>query len=787
MLESLSKKFVGATKTLMDARAKKGIGFLSLHVIAVLSLFAAFSTCLSQVNTLETRWTKTVTMDNVHPEYPRPQLLRNTWLNLNGLWDYVIKPLNSEIPIHFDGEILVPFPIESALSGVQEKVDGKALWYRRSFELPVGWSEQRILLHFGAVDWDTTVWLNGQEIGTHQGGYDAFSFDITPALREGQSQELVLRVFDATDADTQTRGKQVREPEGIWYTSTTGIWQTVWLEPVPDVYIANLKMESDIDAGVQRLLIEESGEADDGRMLRVTVFDNGEVVTEARGAVGDYLELSIPNAKLWSPTEPFLYDLDIKLENDDGVIDRVQSYFGMRKISVERSENGIMQLHLNNEPLFHYGLLDQGFWPDGLYTAPTDEALRYDIEVTKQLGFNTIRKHVKIEPDRWYYWTDKLGVLVWQDMPSGDAFVGRGQGEITRSVESATQFEKELEQLVKSHYNHPSIVMWVPFNEGWGQYDTVHLTNWLKELDPTRLINPASGWNDMQVGDVLDIHSYPGPEAAPINFSRAVVLGEFGGLGLAIANHTWQDEANWGYQQFQNHDDLTDRYLNLVNELKGLIETQGLAAAIYTQTTDVEIEVNGMMSYDRELIKMDIDKVFDINQNLYDASSTIGFDILIPSAEFSESEWRYTLESPSDDWTSLGFDDLSWPTGQAGFGTPDAPASIVRTNWETNELWLRKTFNLTDREALTQPYFRIHHIENVEIYLNGNQLLRLPLSTNQYVEVELDEDALDLLNEEENLLAVYAQKPVPGFVLTPVTGQYIDLGFYNRTALQGTK
>ena len=442
---------------------------------------------------LMTRFAADVSPENAHPEYPRPQLVRDEWLNLNGLWDYALRSQDEGIPNEFEGTILVPFPVESALSGVMKRADGRRLWYRRSFEVPPTWSGQRVLLHFGAVDWDATIWVNGTEIGRHQGGYDPFSFDITDAVKPTGEQEITVSVFDPTDAGTQPRGKQVRSPNGIWYTPTTGIWQTVWLESVPDVSIADLKMETDVDAGVLRLEVEEAGEKSGDRMLRATVRDEGRVVAEVTGAVGETLELPIPDAKLWSPSSPFLYDLKVTLENDDGVVDAVSSYFGMRKIALGQDENGVTRMMLNNEPLFQYGLLDQGFWPDGLYTAPTDEALRYDLEQTQALGFNLVRKHVKVEPERWYYWADKLGLLVWQDMPSGDAFVGNGAGEITRSPESAAQFELELKRLIDAHRNHPSIVMWVLFNEGWGQYDTARLTEWLKEYDPDRLVDSASG------------------------------------------------------------------------------------------------------------------------------------------------------------------------------------------------------------------------------------------------------------------------------------------------------
>ena len=550
-----------------------------------------------------TRWAKEVTPENVHAEYPRPQLVRERWQNLNGLWEFALQPaLSKEQPEVFDQRILVPFPPESALSGVMERVDGQRLWYRRTFTVPQAWAGQRVLLHFGAVDWDTTVWLNGVQVGEHKGGYDPFSFDITEALSGAGPHELKLSVWDPANAWTQPRGKQVLSPEGIWYTPSSGIWQTVWLEPVPQTHLTGLKLEPDIDAGVLKVSAAATGSEGD-TTVEVSVLD-GKPIAEATGAVGQTLELAIPEAKLWSPNTPFLYDLSVRLLRDGKVIDQVTSYAGMRKISLGQDEAGVTRLFLNNQPLFQFGVLDQGFWPDGLYTAPTDAALRYDLEAAKKLGFNTVRKHVKVEPARWYYWADKLGVLVWQDMPNGDALMGPGEGELLRDEDSAEQFDLELKRLLDTHMNHPSIVMWVLFNEGWGQYDTVRLTEWLKMYDPSRLINSVSGWNDMGVGDVRDIHNYPDPLAPPQEPDRAAVLGEFGGLGLPVVGHTWQDQANWGYQEYENADALLGAYQAMLKTVRNLSEAQGLAAAIYTQLTDVETEVNGLLTYDRAQFKL---------------------------------------------------------------------------------------------------------------------------------------------------------------------------------------
>ncbi|MBN2270731.1 MAG: beta galactosidase jelly roll domain-containing protein, partial [Sedimentisphaerales bacterium] len=504
---------------------------------------------------LLTRWAEKVSPKNALPEYPRPQMVRKDWLNLNGLWDYAIVGRDAAQPVRFDGEILVPYPIESALSGVMKKVGrDNRLWYRRTFAVPRKWKDKRILLHFGAVDWDTTVWVNGKKMGNHKGGYDPFSFDITDALTDKGEQEIVLSVWDPTNAGTQPRGKQVERPGGIWYTAVTGIWQTAWLEPVSPAHIKAMKIETDIDAETVTVAVDVASMASD-TPVTVTVLDGKKSISSGRiGVSGGGLakvlsiKLDVKNAKLWSPDSPFLYGLKITLGEKDHVIDEVSGYFGMRKIEVKKDEAGVNRLFLNNEVLFQYGPLDQGWWPDGLYTAPTDEALKYDIEVLKRLGCNMLRKHVKIEPDRLYYWCDKLGLMVWQDMPSGDKYIGGNDPDITRTPESAAQFETELKAMIAAFYSHPCIIMWVPYNEGWGQWDTPRIVDMIKGLDPTRLVNNASGWTDRKAGDVHDIHSYPGPAAPPNEENRAAVLGEFGGLGLPVKDHTWQAEKNWGYR-----------------------------------------------------------------------------------------------------------------------------------------------------------------------------------------------------------------------------------------------
>lgn len=597
---------------------------IKITIIILVGVFTAnFSYAQSEEwqpadNPLMTRWADDVNPDEPLPEYPRPQLERDEWKNLNGLWNYAVVPMLENKPQNWDGDILVPFGIESALSGVKERVgpDNK-LWYQKKFTVPENWDEERIKLHFGAVDWRANVWVNGKKVGGHDGGYTSFSLDITDALKESGDQQVTVSVWDPTDDGFQPRGKQVRDPESIWYTPTTGIWQTVWLEPIPEVAIKDLDMTPDIDNQYLNLKAKSSADAD-GYTVKAEAFADGSKVGEASGNLGEEVQLSIPNIKLWSPDNPFLYDLKVSLHHNGEKIDEVESYFGMREIRLGEGPDGYTRLFLNDKPLFQIGLLDQGFWPDGIYTAPTDEALKYDIQVTKDLGFNMIRKHVKVEPNRWYYWADKMGILVWQDMPNGDRHIGPDEDDINRVEQSAYDFKKELKEMVNQFDNHPSIVTWVPFNEGWGQFQTEKITELVKELDPSRLVDNPSGWADRGVSDMNDIHSYPGPDMPDTEEKRAAILGEFGGEALVVEDNLWiQDfsEAPTHYETSQSEDELFNTYEELLNEVIELKE-KGLAGAVYTQTTDVESEVNGIMTYDREEIKFDKEFLRNLHNKL---------------------------------------------------------------------------------------------------------------------------------------------------------------------------
>ena len=570
---------------------------------------------------LLTRWSKEVNPEQPLPEYPRPQLKRKEWLNLNGLWDYSIRPKDEEMVSSFEGKILVPFPLESALSGVKGKLRSRQrLWYRRKFRIPSLWKNKNTLLHFGAVDWETRVWVNDKEVGSHKGGYISFSFDITEYVKNDMENDLVVAVWDPTNKGGQGRGKQVLRPGVVFYTAISGIWQTVWLEPVPKTYIKRIIVEPDTDNECIKLSLAIQNHQN-VEEIYIEVKDKNNIISAVKERIDKTFSIPIPSPKLWSPENPFLYDLIITLKKENTVVDKIESYFGMRTISLGDEQNGIRTILLNNEEIFQYGTLDQGYWPDGLYTAPTDSALKYDIEITKKLGFNLIRKHVKVEPARWYYHCDKIGVLVWQDMPSGGAAIGSKNIEEfkeTRKESDQSDFCNELTEMVKMLFNHPSIIMWVPFNEGWGQFKTKEVCEKIRNMDSLRLINAASGWTDFGVGDICDRHNYPNPFIPNSNEfkSRAYVIGEFGGLGLEVENHMWKIKNKFVYRNFDDAVKLTRTYSRLISKLKQLI-TKGACAAIYTQITDVEGEVNGLLTYDREIIKMNEDELREINKSIF--------------------------------------------------------------------------------------------------------------------------------------------------------------------------
>lgn len=692
-------------------------------------------------------------------------MVRKGWTNLNGQWDFTVTHPLDRSHVRYDKKILVPFPAESTLSGLAMHVPEESeLWYRRNFTRPAG---DRVLLHFGASDFATTVYVNGKEVGGHKGGYDPFSFDITDALTTKPDQLLEVRVIDPTDGSTQPRGKQVNKPGGIFYTSTSGIWQTVWLEAVPQTSIEKVVIKP--EATQNRLHIEfKLRGGNDGLKYSVQLLDGSEVVASNLDSETPNINLPMMFPKLWSPESPFLYTLRLAIKTPKGkVVDSVNSYTAFRDVRVGRDESGVTRLFLNDKPCFMVGPLDQGFWPDGIYTAPTDDALKYDIEVTKRLGFNMIRKHVKVEPDRWYYWCDKLGMLVWQDMPSGDGFIAPQDPDLKRKPESAQQYETELKAMIDALYNHPSIVTWIPFNEGWGQYDTARITDLIRSLDPSRLIDSTTGWADRGVGDMLDWHVYPGPGSPKPEPKRAAVLGEFGGLGLPTPGHMWQKE-NWGYQSFKTNAELTDACVGLFERLRFLIGSPGLSAAVYTQTTDVETEANGLMTYDRAMLKVDEKKLRKAIKDLFELPL-----VLVPVAPTSEAqaqEWKYATTTPAKTWADSKFDDGNWAKGKGGFGTTNTPGAVIGTEWKSDDIWLRREIDLSSIEKGTKLYLRMHHDDDVEVYLNGKLVIKSAGYLTSYNYFKVPQAITDSLKPGNHTLAIHCRQ-IKG-------GQFIDAGIY---------
>jgi beta-galactosidase/beta-glucuronidase len=584
---------------------------------------------------LLTHWAADVDPACPLPDYPRPQLVRDNWVNLNGLWDYAIVPAAQQSVDVFEGEILVPFAVESALSAVGRKLlPDQRLWYRRTFANPVSdpallAPAPRVLLHFGAVDYQCEVWVNGQCAGTHTGGYLPFTFDITAALVPGDN-ELRVAVWDPTDQGQQPYGKQTLRPREIWYTAISGIWQTAWLEVVPSTYVSRLKITPDLDAGSVTVGVTFSGAASRGETAAVEVYDGEEPVAVGTASAGAPAVIRLLQVRPWSPDDPHLYGLVVRTADDE-----VRSYFAMRKFSLAPDPAGHIRFHLNDKPLFLYGPLDQGDWPDGLYTAPTDEALRFDLEYCKRIGVNLVRKHVKVEPARWYYHCDRLGLIVWQDMPNG----GRPVGALTNIIQIAfgrprrgkrpekrpraheadlRQFVVELEAMVEHLYNVPSIAAWVPFNEGWGQFSSAEMTDRIKALDPTRAIDHASGWYDQGCGDFCSRHIYSLDlrRRAPRSDPRAFAISEFGGYGLPLAGHVWDPKRKSSIKFFDSPAAFGKAYFDLfAKQLHPLIE-KGLMAAIFTQLADVEIEVNGWLTYDRTIEKIPAESLAAAHEKL---------------------------------------------------------------------------------------------------------------------------------------------------------------------------
>jgi len=590
----------------------KSISILSFFVLSISCTYKKEVNWKIAENPILTKWTSDV--DPLKPwlQYPRPDMVRNAWMNLNGLWNYAITRKGIK-PEKWDGTILVPFPIESAVSGVRKRVsENENLWYKRDFIIPNVWNKKHILLNFEACDWETRIWVDGKEVGTHMGGYDPFTFDITQSIGDKKIHELLVCVWDPTDKGTQPRGKQVSSPGSIWYTPTTGIWQTVWIEPVNESYISSFRTVTNTNGTI--IFKSDVKNGAEGS-LSFIVKKEGKTIATATGNTDNEITVQIKDPILWSPDRPFLYDISIELKKNNKIVDRVKSYTGIRKISIGKTSDGFTRMLLNNDFVYQNGPLDQGFWPDGIYTPPTEDAMVYDLRMTKKMGFNMLRKHVKVENRIFYYWCDKLGIIVWQDMPSGDVSIGGIQPDINKSKEATEQYEFELRRMIETKYNHPSIIMWVPFNEGWGQFETGRITQLIADYDPTRLVNSSSGWTDRGTGNINDIHHYPDPIVQPAEEKRAIVLGEFGGLGLPVQGHTWELK-NWGYRNMEDSLQLLKKYESYYDQINKFVNENGLSATIYTQTTDVETETNGLMTYDRKINKMGVENVFKANHKV---------------------------------------------------------------------------------------------------------------------------------------------------------------------------
>jgi|GEM_PF-746797 len=740
---------------------------------------------------LMTRWAKEVDPASPLPEYPRPSLVRDRWESLNGVWQGTIRSRghghDAGGGVAWSGAILVPFPAGSSLSGVGRALGhDEVLEYTRTVTIPSKWQGEgeRILLHFGAVDWRCRVKVNGKFIGEHTGGYDPFSFDITDALKASGENEIRVEVTDPTNHGGQPRGKQWSKPHGIWYTPAAGIWQTVWLEPVPATRIAAVRVEADLATGSALIHVERTGPDVQGVECRVEVGEGGSVVAQGASA-GQPIRVRIPNVRAWSPDSPTLYDLSVSVLAGPRRVDSVRSYFAYRNIAVAKDSQGVNRLMLNGKPTFMFGPLDQGYWPDGIYTAPTDEALRSDIEAVKRMGGNMLRKHVKVEPERFYYWCDSIGVMVWQDMPS--AFFEEIKADGTKgwdddfpaiSAEWKANFESEWRAILESRRSHPSIVMWVPFNEGWGQNDL----SWAKAVvertkawDPTRLVNNASGWTDMKVGDVVDLHAYPNAAKPANEPTRAAVLGEFGGLGLPLSGHTWVDKDNWGYQSFKTKEELTKAYIELMDQLPPLI-AEGLCAAVYTQTTDVEVECNGWMTYDRAVWKVDPDRAGPATRAAL-SGAPMRIRVVLPRAgqESGPGLWAHSTTSVEGWNMPECAAAASWETGPGGFGSKGTPGAIIGTEWTGKEVYLRRSFDAPAENQGRPPnernslYLSIHHDEDAEVYLNGVLAAKLSGYTTTYTRVPISEEARRALRwGGSNLIAIRCSQKTGG--------QYIDCG-----------
>lgn len=727
------------------------------------SMFASAQDWKMGQAALMTPFAAKVDTANVLGEYPRPQMVRERWMNLNGIWQFQPGTGFTQIPPagKFSRKILVPFPVESALSGVMTHYDN--LLYRRKFVIPADWAGQRVLVHFGAVDYKAQVYINGIAIGTHTGGYDPFTYDITPFLKPTEQQEITVKVYDPTNNAGIPRGKQSLTPGGIMYTPCTGIWQTVWLEPVPQTSIADIKIVPDIDKSL--VTINTTTTLDTlSYTVNVEIKDGANSIATFSGAANSNLKIPISNPKLWSPDSPFLYDLKIKLMKGNTVIDSLGSYFGMRKISMKKIGN-VQKMMLNNEFLFQFGPLDQGFWPDGVYTAPTDSALLFDIQKTKDFGYNMIRKHIKVEPHRWYYYADKLGLLVWQDMPSINSYTSNPQ-----PIDKAA-FKLELERMVKTHWNSPSIIMWVVFNEEQGQHDTESLVANVMNLDSTRMVNENSGVVYKDVGHIKDVHSYPQP-GYPTSTTKVLACGEYGSIGLDVPGHTWGTGVSMIMKN--NGDELLATYKDYAEQLIQFKSENGLSAAVFTQITDVEVEINGIYTYDRAVCKVNEAALLEINQNVINKNLLVNH--VLPTSQVTGHTWKYTTSQPLTTWNTAAYNDAAWTSGMGGFGSNGTPGGTIRTNWTSADIWMRQKFDAGDLTAadIDKLELYVHHDEGCEIYINGVLAGSFTGYTSTYQLSAVSAAAKSALKvNSSNVIAIHCHQTGGG--------QYIDAGLLIRS------